>query len=403
MKIPVTAVVVTGETIMTQKRLALVVACALFIPLAMCPGKDPPPAEVTLPGDRKGRMESRWLAPYVHSAWIKVGDKHVASVRWLSADGKVRRELTGSDVSASSEFAWELKNGQSIIHGITGDWQMALPRKEGGYITATANGFFLHQYNPDPKRVAVDVYVGGKLARTFGPYRQYESSGIYHGSDGSLVLLTWKTGDNNTPQIVAAGPDGKVTMHVDCIHPVMSPVVAPEARGVLVQPNGTDRDTFSYYTAKGKVASYKPGPNAHCVTWLPKSATAVMSSSVGHDYRFHLVDWTRGKQLWDIRDPCAARVPGWAPRVAVAKDYLLFAGREYVKWGERQDPVRCLYAVDSKTGKTVARWHPTPHRSSSDRDEPWFFPDGPKLYVMTPDEFSEINLDDIAAKKRGWE
>jgi hypothetical protein len=388
---------------MMERKAAVVAACVLVLPLALGVAKDPPDAPMTLPGTLKGRAESRWLAPYVQYSGISVGDTHISTVRWLSAGGKVRRELTGADVSASSEFAWDIKNGQTTIHGLGGDWQIVLPRKQGGYITATANGYFLHQHNPDANRVAVDVYIGGKLARAFGPFWQYESSGVCHGADGSLVLLTLKNGDNKTPQIVAAGPDGKVTMQVDCIHPVMSPVVAPGARGVLVQPNGAERNTFSYYTTKGKVASFKPGPNASWITWLPQSATALMSSSVGHDYRFHLVDWTKGKQLWDIKDPCAARVPGWAPRVVAAKDYLLFAGREYVKLGERQEPVRCLYAVDIKTGKTAARWHPTPQRTSSDRDEPWFFSDGPRLYVMTPDEFSEVDLDDIAAKKRGWQ
>ena len=85
---------------------------------------------------------------------------------------------------------------------------------------------------------------------------------------------------------------------------------------------------------------------------------------------------------------------------SVAKDYLLFAGREYMLLGERKEPVRGIYAVDVKTGKTLARWRPEPLQASA--GDPWFFEQGGQLHLMTREAFSEIDLADIAAKKRGW-
>jgi hypothetical protein len=62
-----------------------------------------------------------------------------------------------------------------------------------------------------------------------------------------------------------------------------------------------------------------------------------------------------------------------------------------------------LYAVDLKTGKTSARWRPEPLQAAhGERAEPWLFEQDGQLYLMTRQEFSEINFDDLAAKKRGW-
>jgi hypothetical protein len=364
---------------------------------------DPPPLERTMPGHLRGQMASRWLAPYVHYSWIVLGDQRVTSVRWLTPDGKVRRELTGPRVDPVAGYLSDVVDGQLVIWGVNQDWKLVLPRREGAYITTTPNGSrFLHQYQPELGQIAGDLYAGGKRLATVGPFRQYESWDMRLGADGSLALLTWKDDAHTTAQVVAASADGTVRMQVDCGHPVMSPVVAPDARGVLVQPNGDDRNTFRFYTAKGLVAAVTPGPNADHVTWLPHSEMALMSSSLGHSHRFHLVDFSTGKQLWDIPDPCSTRVPGLFPQVIAAGDYLLFAGREYLLLGGDQAPVQSLYAVEIRTGKTVARWYPAPLQPCPERDEPWFFQDGPRLYVMTPREFSELDLDDIAARKRGW-
>jgi hypothetical protein len=385
--------------------LALLVGALLAVAWVLA--KDPPPNEQTMPGALKGKANSGWAAPYVHVGHVTVGKSRLTSVQWFFPDGKLRRDYSGTRVDGHAGYISDIVDGKTVIWGLSGEWKIVLPNKEGPNrsITAAPNGrSFFHQYDAAAGQIAVDVYVTGDLAGTVGPFWQYRGESVHPGADGSLGLLVWKDQDKKTTQVVAARPDGSVRMQVDCDDPVLSPVVAPGARGVLLQPNGDNRNTFFFYTEKGKTTSYKPGPNAGCVTWLPDSVTALMSSAIGHDYRFHLVDWSTGKELWDIRDPCLARVPGSAPRVAVTKNHLLFAGREFVMVGDRQEPVHCLYAVHIKTGKTVARWRPVPPQAAQgDQDEPWFFEQGHQLYLMTRREFSEINLDDLANKKRGWQ
>ena len=377
-----------------------------FLAVGWSFAKDPAPMARTMPGSLKGEATSGWAAPYVHVTHLSVAQSRLTTVQWFFRDGKLRREYSGNRVDGHAGYISDIVDGKTVIWGLSGDWKIVLPNKEGPdrYITATPNGrSFFHQYNPAENQLAVDVYVTGDLARTVGPYWKYRGESVHHGADGSFALLAWKNQDRKTLQVMAARPDGNVRFQVDCDDPVLSPVVAPDARGVLLQPNGENRNTFFFYTDKGKSTSFKPGPNAGFVTWLPNSVTALMSSAIGHDYRFHLVDWSTGKERWDIRDPCPARVPGAAPGVAVTKNHLLFAGREFVPLGDRQEPVRCLYAVDIKTGKTAARWRPEPLQAAhGERAEPWFFEQNGQLYLMTRREFSEINLDDLAAKKRGW-
>jgi hypothetical protein len=88
--------------------------------------------------------------------------------------------------------------------------------------------------------------------------------------------------------------------------------------------------------------------------------------------------------------------------VAVTKGHLLIGGLEYVPWGDHQESVRSIYAVDSKTGQVVAHWLPSPFNQAS-RDGGRFLQLGPKLFLVTDDEFAEVAIDDIAAKKNGWQ
>jgi len=388
------------KRLMTNASLASI---ALLLALGCVLAKDPPMPARTMPGTVKGDANSGWLAPYVHVTRMSLGESRLTTVHWYFRDGKLRRDHTSRDCHGQPGFLSELVDGKIVIWGVTGDWKLILPKKaaQPGYITSTPNGrTFFHQYEPAKGRLAVDMYVAGDLVSTVGPFWQYQGSSMYCGDDGSLVVLAWKNQDQKQAQIVAASPDGRVRIQVDCDDPVLFSGVAPDARGVLLAPNGADRNTFIFYTEKGKSTSFKPGFNAHCVAWLPSSSTALLSSSVGHDYRFHLVDWTTGKELWDIADPIVARARNAAPSVAVVKDYLLFAGHEFMQLGETKEPVRCVYAVDVKTGKTLARWRPTPLQA--DRSDIWFVDQGGQLYLMTRQSFSEIDIADIATKKRGW-
>ncbi len=122
----------------------------------------------------------------------------------------------------------------------------------------------------------------------------------------------------------------------------------------------------------------------------------MFNTSIGHDHRIHLIAWATEKRLWEMADPNPARVPGVIPSVDAGKDYLLIGGREYV----RREPVLSLYAIDPRTGQVVARWFPEPIRPSA--EDGLFLRLRDRLYFLTAEEFAEVNVVDIGAKRKGW-
>jgi hypothetical protein len=379
--------------------------CLLLIH-AVVPAGPPPPAPRNMPGEVKGELKTRWLAPFVSAGTRRVGPARATEVRWYTDEGKVGRELAGPHVEAQPGFVYEYEGGRTTVHAINGDWKVALPKKDGpaGYLTATPDSrTFVHEFHPREGEIAADVYVEGKLADTVGPYPQYQGQDVHLGDDGSLALLIFKNGDSKVPVVVVAGPGGKVRFEAACDGPVLFPAPAPGGEGVLVQSNGGGDapNTFTLYTRQGKGAKRTVGPNAHFVLWLPGTRTALFLTSIGHDYRFHLIDWDSGKRLWEIADPNPARVPGAFPATAAAGDYLLFGGLEDVTWGERKEAVRSIHAVDAKTGRVAARWLPSPlYQASADGGH--FLRLEKKLFLVTDEEFAEVRLADVAARRNGW-
>jgi hypothetical protein len=392
----------------------LIVALGVWLVIAGCtasavppPGRSlPPPEPRNLPGQVKGRVKTRWLAPFVNVTTRSIGQSSTTTVQWFIPDGKMVRDLTGPNVDAHPGYVYEIGKGQGTIHAVNGDWKIALPQKPGpaGYVTATEDSrTFVHEFHPQEGEIAADVYVDGKLAGTLGPFLQYQGQDVQLGCDGSVAFLVWKDEKKNVVQVVVAGPSAKVRFRVNCEGPVMSPIPAPDGAGVLVQINagGQAHNTFTFYTKAGKVSSVNVGPNAGFLAWLPGTTTAVMHTSVGHDYRFHLIDWKTGKRVWDIPDPNPARVPGALPPVTVVRDTLLLGGLELIKGKEHQESIRSIYALDPKTGKILAHWLPEPLNQPS-ADGGRFLQLGGKLFLVTDEEFGEIKVDDITAKIGGW-
>jgi hypothetical protein len=371
----------------------------------------PPPEARTMPGTVKGWLKSRWLAPYVSVTRQTAGATHLTTVRWLTETGELRRELSGANVDAQMAYVCQYGGGSTTVYAVNGDWKFVLPKKEGpaGYLTATEDSrTFVHEFHPREGEIAADIYVSGKLVGNIGPYLQYQAQDVHLGDDGSLALLTWKDREKKVPQVVGVGRDGKERFRADCDRPVLFPVPAMDGSGVLVKSNtgGDDHNTFHYYsrpdqTKNARVVSLNVGPNAWFVTWIPGTTTAVFSTSIGHDYRFHLIDFSTGKRLWDVADPNPARVPGAAPAITVVDDYVLIGGQEYLPWGARKEPFPSIYALSPRTGATLAHWLPTPGLQPM-RDGGRFCQLSKKLFLVTDEEFAEINVKDIAAKANGW-
>ncbi|MBC8869318.1 MAG: hypothetical protein H8E44_07860 [Planctomycetes bacterium] len=343
----------------------------------------PPPPRGSLPGATHGKLECRWLAPFVCAMTERVGGAGETRVRWFDTDGNVTRTLAGRGLDVHHEFTCDSNSGGTTIHGVRGDWSFVLPDKPGrsGYITACTNGrTFLHQFHPQENQVAVDVYLSGKLATTIGPFVQYRGRDVRPAADGSLALLTWKTEGEKQAQIVVTGPDGKVRFRVDCDQSVDSPEAAPVGRGVLARIEGREEPpvVFRFYDADGTRTTISVGPNAHLVSWVPETTTALFATSVGHTHRFKLIDCTTGEAKWEIAEPVQPHVSTY-PSVAIEGAYVLFAGIDFA-------------AVGLHDGKIMASWKPDCSRP----DAPRFVRRDDRLFLVANDQFTEIGLEGIA-------
>lgn len=370
----------------------------------------PPAVSQRLPGVTKGELETRWIAPYVRATTEQVGSRWTTSVRWFDPDGKVVREVSGGPpglgIHVGGDYVCKNAEGTATIHAVNGDWKFVLPKKPGagGSIDATPDSrTFVRSFHPKQGRIAIDVYVLGKLIGTIGPFIQYHGSDAQLGRDGSLALLTWKNEDKRTPQVVVAGPDAKVRFRVDCADPTIYPlIVAPGGSGVLVKSAPPDvKNTFTFYQESGKVSSLDLSPNPFFITWVPKSNKAFFHIGPMNKFRYRLIDWDTGKTLWDIPDPTPTRMSGSLPGAAVEGDHVLLVGFEFMKVGDFERLVYSIYALDVTTGEVVARWLPSP-LSNSPQAQGSFLKLGERLFVVCKEHFAEITLADIAAKRNGW-
>ncbi len=367
----------------------------------------PPPLPRTVPGVEKGRIETRWLAPYVATTTEQVGSSRTTSVRWFDEDGEVVREVSGAGVHSNVGFVYENANGLTTIHAVNGDWKLPLPKKPGrpGHIKATADSrTFVHQFHPREGQTAVDVYLSGKLASTIGPFDQYEGGGVQLGEDGSLAFLAWKSEENKIAQVVVVGPDAKVRFQADCGELVCCPIVGPDGTGVLVRSNADENtlNTFTFYNKSGTVRSLDIRPNPGFIAWLPGSSKTLFQTSIGYDNRYQLIDWETGNTLWDIPEPARGHRLLTTAALAVEDGFLLLGGLEFMKLGDREGPVRSIYAVDLQNGEVVSHWLPSPLYHFS-LDGGSFIRLGEKLFLVSNTEVAEIELEDIAAKSNGWQ
>jgi len=266
-------------------------------------------------------------------------------------------------------------------------------------------------FSPTPQLIGLHVSLGGKLIKTLGPYVAcYPSYGPAVNDDGSAALLVWTDASKTNSQVIVLNTNGEIRFQTDCGRDIWSPIVAPDGAGVLLRPNGgPNQNTFMWYTEKGKVYSIDVSYNPEFIGWIPQTHEALFSTDIGFESDYQLIDWDTGKRLWSI--------PGYGERafgIAVTPTLVIFSAPETYAGGawrnvnqsllqSGEEWVRNFYAVNVANGKTVACWHGQfPHRwYDTDRDH--FARIGDKLYYVTADEFTEINIGDIMAKKNGWQ
>ncbi len=365
----------------------------------------PPEVMRDMPGTVAGRVKTWWLDPLVSVTTRSIGPDRWTAIDWFDGTGKLSRNLAGYNVYAQSGFVYRFGGGKTTVFGIQGDWQVELPEKSGpaGYLTGT-DKTFIDEFHPNEEQIAVDIYISGKLVNTIGPFAQHTGEDVRVGDDGSAALLTWISPEKKVTQVVSIDADGKSRFQVEADPLLMAPSPAPNGDGVLARLNtgGEDRNRFLFYQASGKKSSQIVEPNGELATWLPGSTVALMQTSVGYEYRWRLIDWATGRQVWEIGDVAMRRVANSGSPVVAAGHYLLFAALENSDDGKNTNPARRVYAVDTANGQVIARWLPSPiNQPASDVGR--FRKTAGKLYFVTDDVFSQIELRDISARTNGWQ
>jgi hypothetical protein len=336
-----------------------------------------------LPGVTKGKADARWIAPYVLATKYSVAGKGVTTVRWYDESGSVIKELTGPALHASPECITEEIDGTGILRPVQGKWKIAVPFKTemGGYIKGDR---FVHEFHPVEGEIALDIYVTGKLVGSAGPFVSFKGMNVELADDGSLALMTWKTSEKQAAQVVVIGPDGKTTFRADCEEDMYHPYPVAGGAGVLLRVESHQKPPvrFRYSSGGGPWVTHEVGPNARPVLSLPDEEKVLFSTSIGEAERFKLIDCGSGKLLWEIWP-----VEGFAgtPAAVVFEGKIFFMGRD-------------LAAVDIKSGNIIARWEPNVLRD----ERGWFVRRGTRLFIVTDDEFVELNASDIVAKMNGW-
>ncbi len=339
----------------------------------------PPPPGADLPGDNAGKTRTYWLAPYVRASEGFGG----TTVTWFDQDGRVKRQAAVNVIEPG--FVDTVGHGETIL-GVNEDWKISLPPAPtnvgslysmAGYITSTPDSrVFVHEYHPKGGLVSLDFYIHGKLANTVGPFFEYMGREVTLNDDGSASLPIWGNEFKTNAQTVTLDTNGQI--------------MAP---GVAQSHPGPDL-----------------GANPIGVGRIPGTHESLFWTSIGFAANhYHLIDEDTGKQLWEI--PC----PGGGQPLAVGltPKFIVFSvaelyrpgpwrGSEWVFLNNKKDWIHTFYAVNAQNGQTVARWQEDYPRRYSDSDFGHFLWLDNNLFYIAPDEFSEINFQDITSKNHGW-
>ncbi len=127
---------------------------------------------------------------------------------------------------------------------------------------------------------------------------------------------------------------------------------------------------------------------------MPDSSTALISYRSASAENFKLVDLEKNTTVWDV--PAPEGDP--ASRLPVKGDSIIHGG--YLLLCEPASTGYTLVALDLATGQRAGTWSSIPLRGDTSAQ---FFLVAGKLYLVTNNLFSPLLLEDIPAKRNGWQ
>jgi hypothetical protein len=390
-------------------RRVLLLATLLSVSTALAAGVPPPgvpfggpaPRAYNFPPVTRGEHRVVWLGPYTSSDWVQVGQRSQVTVRWYSPDGKVTREIVQP---GGQQMFGDYVEKSKVLYAVNGPWHFTpMDRKRVNGVIDTSPDAYLLSYSPKEGVVRADLYWHGELAASVGPFYQYRGNdSLTLGPDGSLSIVAWSGPDRRTPQAIAIARNGEVRVRAAVDQSASSSIPAPGAEGVLVTFDSREAP----YTFMGRDGTRTilpvPGYNFGFYSWIPGTTKALTGTSIGFDAEYQLIECRTGAVLWRLALP---KQPPEVGPLGVAGPYLIFGGLEFNDTlGGPPGSVRTLYAVDIATGQIIAHWLPASSYAHDWGDYALrlLARDG-TYYLISDREFSALNLEDIKAKRNGWQ
>jgi len=393
------------------------------------PFKPSPP----MPGSIIGESHCGWVAPYVLTtrAWNFAQDGSVSTpfttMTWFSEDGRILQKQDGflslGYLSTSNEKNY-------IYYGLNHRWKIVIPKSKSNigvpsrsesmeFLNSSPDSHvFVDQVPVGKRQTSLHIYIDGKLSTKAGPFPITEDvtdGTAVIANEGSIAMLTRSSlAEKAETQVVVFGPDGKQRFRVQTEPEVYDPEPAPDGNGVLIRDYipVEDGERLYWYTAKGKKLTLVNKYELEFLAWAPKSHTALFSTSVGDEFRYRLINLDSGATRWEIPAPNQGRVCD----VILTVDLALFAvtgkfdmgskgswyGDNYAMKRDGHDYIIEFHAVDLLTGKVIASWRALCPQRFCLHHQGTFQKLGERLYYVTDEAFSEVNIGDIRAGRNGW-
>ena len=411
----------------------LLLVIFLFISIAGYPkggGRMPtiniPPS---FPGETIGTSRFSWVAPYVCSRDITIGKNHLTTVTWFSEDGQIIKEISGKHLEANSYYIRNRLGDTTIINSIYDTSSLIIIRDtinctRGGSISGKDYGkYFWRDYSKNGFKWT-DFYANAEFVGTFGPQYWFAGRLFNVNTTGSIAYSLMDTVNNNSCKIVSLDSLGNQTFSFNCDGPYIGVTPSPNGQCVVVNYNldtinNRGSTDFACLYSSGEIVRANLYPNGRLIGWVPGNFNMIVTTALGADYTYRLLDWKTGEILWSVKDPLEYTPMTRAHGTVISEDYLLLSGlaiRESLPHGpvipnQLEGTIRMLAAIDIKKGELVAKWYEptftgrwqvgtgTSPMPNSGGKLMWY---KNELYHVTDVNFSKINFEDIQNYRNGW-
>jgi hypothetical protein len=389
----------------------------------------PPRVEIpsTFPGEVVASSSMHWIGPYVLVNNVTINDNQSKKVTWFSDDGDILKEITGRRIEANSYYIKERKKDTTLIHSLYYSSAITLLHdklnRSRGIRGYEYGKYFYRQYLTE-YGIYTDFYANGSFVGTYGPHCWITGSTFNVSKSGSFACTISDSTSGDYCRIISVDSLGKEVFSFNSDGPLIG--ITPSLNGEMViinynldKINNRGSQDFACFFSSGDIVRKNLWPNGRLIGWIPNTKKMIISTSVGEDYTYSLLNWKTGELEWSVNDPLEYTPNTSSHGMAISKDFLILSGlaiRESIAHGpvipnNLRGTIRMLAAIDIKKGKLVAKWYeptfsgrwqvgtgmsPMPNRGGN---LIWY---DNSLYHLTESNFSIIDFNEIENLTNGW-